>query len=407
MAHRAWSKKIGWINKIFSSFLLLLIFTVASYAITPLESNLRKIRDDYRHSPYEGMQKIKKLWGDFSGINDRVHIFLDLNHYYQKHSLDKLLLSQGKWLLNKNIPSEKSRIWTTIPVAETLAALGKTDESVECYEKAFALGCILLGKNPKDLSREDFIKSGVEGTAIFGKTAKNTALNFAKAGKFNDAYDILKSSKTMSNENDFDPEKFTPDSEKNIIIILGIFEKKYSEACGKLKLLNSGNPFLTIEKDTIQTPEEEICLKAKDYKLLADVYINTLIINPPCEFITYQKITANGRSTIYILNKISDLFDNKDFSISFEKALKEKIKESNLSHLNILLAEYYLINKDFKKAAEYFKIAANQSTRLTYCWPKYYPDLDLNGNYRSPHRPHLWINCSELAKDKLGQINKD
>ncbi|MDD5773956.1 MAG: hypothetical protein PHX78_10875 [bacterium] len=385
-------------KKIFILFVLFLqVLAVPPVAITPLELRLREIRDDYRHSPYDGAKKIENLWDDFPGINDRIRIFLDLNHYYQKHSLDKLLLKQGKWLLKKNIPSEKSRIWIIIPVAETLAKQKDFKEAVIYYDKAFASGCVLSGKDPKFLSREDFIKNGMNGISLWDETAVSASLNYARAGKFDDAYAILSFTKSITSDGRITSGSTDIKYERIKIQIMALMQKKSKDALKKLKLINEGKPYLTIEPETMRTAEEELCLQEKDYGLLANIYLNTLIINPPCDQLTYKRITYNARSTVYVLGKLLELFKNEDFCVVFEKAIKEKLKGSNLPHIDLLLAEYYSYRKNNKQAGFYYKEVIKLGRNQIYRWPKYYPDLNLNGNYRSPHRPHLWQTCYERA----------
>ncbi|MFH1288265.1 MAG: hypothetical protein ABII25_06165 [bacterium] len=370
--------------KKFIIFLLLQLSIISQMLIaaSPLELQLREIRDEYRHSPYDGAQKIEKLWDDFSDVDDRLRIFLDLNHYYQKHSLDKLLLKQGKWLLKKNIPPGKSRIWVIIPIAETFAKQKDFNEAVNYYEKAF-------------------IKEGVDGVSLWGGTAINASLAYANAKKFEDAYAILNSAKTITHEEGIKSGHEDIEYERAKIRIAGLIEGKSNEAREHLKLLNKGKPYLTIEPETIQTAEEKLCLKDNDYELLTDIYLNTLIINPPCDLFTYKRITCNGRSTIYVLSKLLKLFKKEKFCVVFEKGIKEKLKKSNLPNINLLLAEYYFYRKNYEQADFYYQIVIKQGKNQIYRWPKYYPDLNLYGNYQSPHRNHLWVTCYEWAKGKI------
>ncbi|MEW6087840.1 MAG: tetratricopeptide repeat protein [bacterium] len=384
-----------------STILLFLIFNASSHAVTLLEYRLREIRDEYRHNSHEGTKKIEILWDEFPDVDDRLRIFLDLNHYYQKHSLDKLLINQGKWLLKKNIQSEKSRIWIITPIAETLAKQNDFNGAVTYYDKAFAIGCRIFGKNPRVLSREDFIKNGTEAVSLWGETAINASLVYARAGKFNDAYTVLNSAKAVIPDGAIKSGFKDIDYERTKIQILGLVQGKSKNALQALKLLNEGKPFFTIEPETIQTPEEKLCLMEKEYKLLSDLYLNTLIINPPCDLLTYKRIIANGRGTVYVLRRLLELFKNDDFCDDFEKKITDKLKESNMPHINLLFAEYYFNKKNYKEAAFYYEKVIKQGKNQIYRWPKYYPDLDSNGNYQSPHRPYLWVTCYERAKEQL------
>ena len=222
---------------------------------------------------------------------------------------------------------------------------------------------------------------------------------------FRSAFIILNSAKVINSNGVIKPEVKDIEYERTRINIL-LIQGKSEDARQTLKLLNEGKPYLTIEPDTIQTPEEELCLKDKDYGLLTNIYLNTLIINPPCDQITYKRIIYNARSTVYVLDKLLDLFKKEDFRIAFEKEIKENLNGPNLPHINLLFAEYYFYRKDNKQAAYYYQAVIKQGKRQMYRWPIYYPDLDPNENYRFPHRAHLWVTCYERAKYKLSQLKK-
>ncbi len=393
------------ISTLFSTIILLNV----SFSANQLESNLREIRDNLRHYPEEGKNKIEKLWKNFPEVNNRLWIFLDLSNYYRKNFLHELLIEQGTWLIKENIPSLPRKMWVYNLIADSLSELGKIDEAIEHYEEEFKLGCKLRGKNPKEISRSDFIKHGVGESSLWGDWVIRCSLTYAKANRFSDAYSILNFAKVLTPSEGIKAERmdYTYTYQKTRIRIIGLMEGKLDKATEELKNINKGRPFLdNIEPGATSTWEEELCIKAKDYKLLVTIYLNTLVENPPVGLFTYRRIIYNARDNVYILSKLLTSFDNSDFCNMFERELKERLKKNNLAHLNLLLAEYYFNRKDYSQANQYCQLTIQNKTSNKYYFPKYYPNLNLNENYQSPHRPHLWVTCYEQAKDKLDQLKK-
>lgn len=333
-------------------------------------------------------------------VENRLWIFLDLSSYYRKNLLHKLLIEQGTWLTKENIPSLPRKMWVHNLVADSMSELGKIDEAIEHYEEEFKLGCKLRGKNPEKISRDDFIEHGVGESSLWGDWAVRCSLTYAKANRFSDAYSILNFAKVLTPDEGIKAGRMdhTYTYQKTRIKIMGLMEGNMGKATEELKNINKGKPFLdNIEARTVLTWEEELCIKAKDYKLLAALYLNSLVENPPVSLFSYRKIIHNARDNIYILSKLLTFFDNPDFCNIFEEELKERLKENNLAHLNLLLAEYYSNRKDYPQANHYYQLTIQNKTSNKYYFPKYYPNLNLNENYQSPHRPHLWVTCYERA----------
>lgn len=396
-------------------FITLLIFinflaSGTSYGIFALEFQLREIRDKYRHYPIEGGKKIENLWKDYPDLTDRLNIFLDLKGYYRNNSLNELLISQGKWLLDQDISSEQKKMWIINLVADTLSASNKIDEAIKYYELEFRTGCITRGKKPETLSRNNFLKYGIREASIWGDWAINAAITYANAKKFSDSYAILKYAKVLTIADGIKAGRtdVTYRYQKTRIKIMGLMEGKMDQAVKELKLINNGKPYLDhIEPGNNLTWEEELCLKSKNYGFLISLYLNTLVENPPVRLFTYRQIIYNSRDNVYILSKILEHFPNPDFSKTFEKILKQRIKNNNMPHLNLLLAEYYFYMKNFKQAFIYYQKIINNPKSKKYFWPRYYPKLDLNNNYKFPHRPHLWTTCLEKANKQLENISKE